>query len=181
MPFFFEAMFLLVKKPWAIPNPFFNLHFLSRSSFKWWISIMMLSHERIELVLKTKGQLSDNYSSYHHVHVKIRNATIYNNQLLSIDGHSWSKKFCSISTKKPWNFMPFTYHQLPFGQLRFGQRFSPSPLAGDTGPAKRVTHGAFSKVLKFTLPGTSWTKDCWKNWGFSAGNKHFGASRSFRK
>ena len=98
--FFFEAMFLLVKKPWAIPNPFFNLHFLSRSSFKWWISIMMLSHERIELVLKTKGQLSDNYSSYHHVHVKIRNATIYNNQLLSIDGHSWSKKFCSIFSKK---------------------------------------------------------------------------------
>lgn len=77
MPFFFfEAMFLLVKKPWAIPNPFFYLHFLSRSSFKWWISIMMLSHERIELVLKTKGQLSDKYSSYHHVHVKIRNATI---------------------------------------------------------------------------------------------------------
>ena len=61
---------------------------------------MMLSHERIELVLKTKGQLSDNYSSYHHVHVKIRNATIYNNQLLSIDGHSWSKKFCSIFSKK---------------------------------------------------------------------------------
>ena len=38
---------------------------------------MMLSHERIpELVMKTKGQLSDNYSSYHNLHVKIRNATI---------------------------------------------------------------------------------------------------------
>ena len=177
-------MFLLVKKPWAIPNPFFNLHFLSRSSFKWWISIMMLSHERIELVLKTKGQLSDNYSSYHHVHVKIRNATIYNNQLLSIDGHSWSKKFCNIfSKRKPWNFMPFTYHQLPFGQLRFGQRFSQSPLAGDTGPAKRVTHGAFSKVLKFTAGKSCFQNGRRKSWVFLPATNilgHQGVSESTR-
>ena len=84
---------------------------------------MMLSHERIELVLKTKGQLSDNYSSYHHVHVKIRNATIYNNQLLLIDGHSWSKIFCNIfSQKKTWNFVPFYLPSTTESPLRFGQR-----------------------------------------------------------
>ena len=86
---------------------------------------MMLSHERIELVLKTKGQLSDNYSSYHHVHVKIRNATIYDNQLLLIDGHSFIvQKILQhfFSKKKPGTLCHFTYHQLPFGQLRFGQR-----------------------------------------------------------
>lgn len=107
-----------------------------------------------------------------------------NNQLLLIDGHSWSKIFCSIFfLKNPWNFMPFTYHEsttIRTAAIRH-QRFSPSPLSGDTGPAKRVTHGAFSKVLKFSIcrkklfskrPET-------QKLGFSAGNKHFGASRSF--
>ena len=52
---------------------------------------MMLSHERIpELVMKTKGQLSDNYSSYHNLPCKDtkRNYLFFmiTNYLL-IDGH----------------------------------------------------------------------------------------------
>ena len=108
--FFFRGDVIFIgKETMAIPNPSFYFSFFEQKFIQMVDFIMMLSHERIELVLKTKGQLSDNYSSYHHVHVKIRNATIHDNQLLLIDGHSFMvQNFLQhVFSKKTWNFMPF--------------------------------------------------------------------------